>query len=376
MSEYQYYEFQAIDRPLTPEEQAEVGSLSSRTHPTPTHAVFTYSYSDFRGDPIRVLAAYYDAMLYMANWGSRRLAFRLPRSVIHPDRLAPYCIGDLVSTSTHGDHVILDINFYEIDMGDWIEGEGWLPALAPLRRDLLRSDFRALYLIWLKAALLEVEYEIEVDALEPPVPAGLRDLSAPLRDFVDFFAIDDDQLAVAAEASPRATPTAEPDLEALIPKLSEEERNAFLLRVAQGEPNVDLQLVRRLEDLAGEGQASHTAAAPRRTVGALLQAVEDQARQRKERKRKKAEKARLQRLDELARAEPHLWEDVLSLIEETKGKAYDEAVKILVELRSLAEHQAEQARFGERVRHIAEQYSNRPALQRRLRWAGLVADDH
>jgi hypothetical protein len=30
MSEYQYYEFQAIDRPLTPEEQAEVQRLSSR----------------------------------------------------------------------------------------------------------------------------------------------------------------------------------------------------------------------------------------------------------------------------------------------------------------------------------------------------------
>jgi hypothetical protein len=41
MSEYQYYEFQAIDRPLTPEEQAAVARLSSRTEPHPWRAVFT-----------------------------------------------------------------------------------------------------------------------------------------------------------------------------------------------------------------------------------------------------------------------------------------------------------------------------------------------
>ena len=113
MSEYQYYEFQAIDRPLTREEQDAVGSLSSRTHPTATHAVFTYSYSDFRGDPLRVLAAYYDAMLYMANWGSRRLAFRLPRAVVDAERLARYCVGYAITVTSHEDHLILDINFAE-----------------------------------------------------------------------------------------------------------------------------------------------------------------------------------------------------------------------------------------------------------------------
>ncbi len=42
MSEYQYYEFQAIDRPLTEEQQAYMRSLSSRVELTPTQAVFTY----------------------------------------------------------------------------------------------------------------------------------------------------------------------------------------------------------------------------------------------------------------------------------------------------------------------------------------------
>ena len=32
MSEYQYYEFQAIDRPLSADQQAQVAMLSSRVH--------------------------------------------------------------------------------------------------------------------------------------------------------------------------------------------------------------------------------------------------------------------------------------------------------------------------------------------------------
>ena len=47
MSEYQYYEFQAIDRTLTQEERAAISQLSSRVKPTATSAIFTYSYGDF-----------------------------------------------------------------------------------------------------------------------------------------------------------------------------------------------------------------------------------------------------------------------------------------------------------------------------------------
>lgn len=54
MSEYQYYEFQTLDRPLTESEQAFIKNLSSRVQLTPTQAVFTYSYGDFRGDPKKV----------------------------------------------------------------------------------------------------------------------------------------------------------------------------------------------------------------------------------------------------------------------------------------------------------------------------------
>ena len=61
MSEYQYYEFQAIDRPLHEAEQAEISRLSRRVTLTPRQAVFTYSYGDFPGNAIDVLGKYFDS---------------------------------------------------------------------------------------------------------------------------------------------------------------------------------------------------------------------------------------------------------------------------------------------------------------------------
>ena len=59
MSEYQYYEFLAIDMPLSAEDMAYVRTLSSHVQPTPTHAVFTYSFGDFCGDPLRAFMEFF-----------------------------------------------------------------------------------------------------------------------------------------------------------------------------------------------------------------------------------------------------------------------------------------------------------------------------
>jgi len=96
VSEYQYYEFRTIDRPLTEEEQAVMRQLSSRVALTPTSAAFTYNYGDFRGDPEKVLAQYFDAMLYLANWGSQQLMFRFPQALIDLEQVKPYCVEEMI----------------------------------------------------------------------------------------------------------------------------------------------------------------------------------------------------------------------------------------------------------------------------------------
>jgi hypothetical protein len=61
MSEYQYYEFQAIDRPLTEQEMRALRSYSTRATITPTLFTNHYEWGSFKGDPATWVEKYFDA---------------------------------------------------------------------------------------------------------------------------------------------------------------------------------------------------------------------------------------------------------------------------------------------------------------------------
>ena len=80
MSEYQSYEFVAVDDPLTPKSMGALRSISSRADITATRFSNEYHWGDLKADPADLLARYFDAHLYFANWGTRRLMLRVPAS--------------------------------------------------------------------------------------------------------------------------------------------------------------------------------------------------------------------------------------------------------------------------------------------------------
>ena len=149
MSEYQYYEFAAVDRPLGARDLDALRGLSTRAHITPTSFVNTYEWGSFKGDPRRLVERYFDAFLYLANWGTRELIVRLPARLIDPEIAQRYCSGDAVSAWHTGDHVIVAA-VSEDEEGDFEWGaEGVLASILPVRAELLAGDLRALYLLWL-----------------------------------------------------------------------------------------------------------------------------------------------------------------------------------------------------------------------------------
>ena len=95
---------------------------------------------------------YFDAFLYVANWGTHELSLRLPRRLLDLKTAKRYCFCREASARRSGDFVILEFLSQEEGGDDeWDDGSGWLSSLIPLRDDLAGGDHRALYLAWLLA---------------------------------------------------------------------------------------------------------------------------------------------------------------------------------------------------------------------------------
>ena len=109
MSEYQYYEFLSLDRPLTGKQRAELRSISSRAEITATRFVNEYQWGDLKGNPRDMVERYFDAFLYLANWGTRRLMFRLPRGMLDMETAQLYCYTDTASIISTDSYVILSL---------------------------------------------------------------------------------------------------------------------------------------------------------------------------------------------------------------------------------------------------------------------------
>jgi hypothetical protein len=239
MSEYQYYEFVAIDQPLSADEQADLRAISTRALITPTSFVNHYEWGELKADPRRLVERYFDAFLYLANWGTHRLMFRLPAEVLGRSATAgveQYLVGDFSTAWTSDGFVVIDL-FAEDEDGEydeeWLDGSGLLASIVPVRAELMAGDFRLLYLAWLLAVQ---NREVDEDAVEPPVPLGLGRLSAALSAVAEFLRIDPDLVAVAAERSaPLNADDTLTKLSGWLAQFPEESKDAFLLRIARGD---------------------------------------------------------------------------------------------------------------------------------------------
>jgi hypothetical protein len=376
MSEYQYYEFLALDRPLTDKQRAELRSLSTRAEISATRFVNEYQWGNFRGDPRKIMERYFDAFLYLANWGTRQLMFRLPREVLDAETADLYCYTDAASLLETKDHLIVSL-YADRDPDDyWEEAAGRLAAMVQARSDLAAGDLRLLYLGWLLAVQSD---DVDDADTEPPVPAGLGELSAPLQAVAGFLDIDQDLLAAAAEASPDAREEDHGGLPDWIASLKAKEKDALLARVVSGEgAAVQALLSRRFRRACGGTEpvaATRTAAELWKTAGdrkaAREKAEEEHRREQQAHEAAIKAAAYARRLDELATGQEAAWERASTLIETKSPRDYDIAVTLLSDLRALAERRGETAAFTSRFRALREQHQRKPSLQERFDKAGL-----
>ncbi len=390
MSEYQYYEFLAIDRPLSDADMRWLRSLSTRAEIKPTSFTNVYHWGDFKGDPRELMKRCFDAHVYLSNFGIRRFMLRLPADAREQRTMKAYRGDCGVASHPYCEGIVLDFRLNG-EPGEWDDddddGTGWMASLAPLRAELLDGDWRSLYSAW----LLNVQFDaLDADVCEPPVPPGLGALSTPCETLVDFLHVDRTLLAVAAEQSPPlvATAMSESDWRLLLGDLAATEKDDLLLQVlmrddAETRRNLRKRLRERRADAGAEPAATkNRRASGSRTVGELAtewrrreavaqqRAAEAAARERARVAEEQA-RARHEQLTRIAARAAAVWDEAKSLIQSRSPKSYDQAVVWLADLRDAAALVKKSNDFNTRLRQLRMAHASKPSLIKRMDAVGL-----
>ena len=366
MSEYQYYGWQAIDRPLDERELEEVSRLSSHMDQVnSTCASVTYQWGDFKHNPAQILLKYFDVFLYDSNFGYRRVAFRIPKKLLDPSAIAAYIDDENVSLETHGNFQILELSCNEEYDLETIDSDRMLNRLTALREQIIQGDYRALYLTWLKSVM----HEEEPDQIEePPAPIGLNKLDSGLRALIEFFGMDVHLVTAAAGSSPQTESTPEQNLTKAIAKLTRAEMESHLADIVRGEPGALSALKKHLAQSSPSAQKTMST----RTLAELLQARDKIEKQQQAKARKETERKRIQKLEALSQRQEEAWAQIESLCLEKRARTYDEAAQLLSDLHELGEHKNQEDQFQKRFAVILERYGKSAAFKERLRRTGLL----
>lgn len=376
MSEYQYYEFAAIDRPLTDREMAELRSRSTRARITPHGFVNHYEWGDLKGDPADWMRRYFDAFVYTANWGSARLALRVPRSLFKLRELQSFTIGHGFDVDRFDSHWILWWSLHESE--DWDrfgmdDGSGWMGRLVLLREELLRGDWRPLYLGWLACVS---QGEAGDEDAEPEVPPGMSELTAVQQALVDFLGIDRDLLEAAAAGSPPSEDAAG-DIDAWLATLSAADMRRAIGQWLRGAgPQAEKEMRARFASWQKASSPSQTKAC--RTVAELHDMAERVRERRKKReaqeRKRRDDEARKQReayLATLAADFKRAWKQAEAHAARGVASGYDDAARVIADLADACGLYASRKQFDAALRDFMSRHGRRSALVRRLTAAGL-----
>lgn len=383
MSEYQYYEFMAIDRPLTEEEMAELRALSTRATITPVSFTNEYNWGDFKGNPDKLMQRYFDAHIYVANWMTAIFMVRLPIEALTQETAKAAAVPYLLDIKPTETHWIITWRLEESEDYDRFgmeDGRGWMARLAPVRDELLRGDLRSLYIGWLAAGAGEM---MDDDEIEPFAVSGLANLTAAQRALAEFIEVAPDLLVGAGMGSP-AAPEAEAspqELDKWIEALSRNEVNPILKQLLEGKGQQAERSLRNQFASWLRGLQANDPTASRRTVGELRENAEKSREIRLEKQKRDREQREIKRreerkayLENLSKDFPKAWKSVRQAIEIGSGRGYDEACRILVDIAEAHDLFATKKQFQNDMKKFMAGHLRRKALIQRLVKTGIWKD--
>ena len=374
MSDDQYLEFRAVDHCLGEADREQLRALSPSARITASSFADDYQWQDFKGNPRSLMARWFDLHLHVCSWGTRRLMVRLPRRLVDRTRLDRFLHGvQIVDVWTSRESLVVDVHDdgEEGSVRDLENCPAILPALVPLRADLAAGDWRAFYLLWLAAA----ERGWLRDEVIEPLP-GIGPLSGPLETMAELFDIDADFVQAASERPGGTSGRAVTDAwRRVVSAMPEEEKAALLCRLLDDEPHVAAEVRNRLVSVVSSVTSDSLNRC--RTVAELRDRA---AIIRVERKTAEAERLvserclrarakereRKRRLDVVRRRGVLAWREVEREINGRNAAAYDRAVDLLLDLKTVAEQDGKADLFMERLGGLRERHVGKKLFVERL----------
>ncbi len=370
MSEYQYYEFQAIDHPLTREDMDTLRSYSSRARITSTRFTNVYHFGSFKGNEKEWMSRYFDAHLYDSNFGSRLFCLRFPAGWIDAKIILPYQVEGALEVTQTATHLILSF-ILETDPGDYCadeESDGILADLLPIRSALVAGDLRALYISWLSAVQSGL---VNPDAVEPPVPPGLAAGDAALDSLIGFLDLREDLVSAAAKHSCVLPATPNPTrIAKWLDGIASDAKNAWLAQFLAGDdPGLRRECLARFDQTSTSSERGNMLA---RTVAELLSNADELEAERIDHARQESERRERSRILALAGQETGLWQAVLKLSESSSTRYQDNAIRTLKDLCALAKMNGLRDEFQEKLAELIELRRRKSAFIKKLQAAGLA----
>ena len=367
MSEYQYYEFVTANRQLTSDEMNQLRSISTRADISSTRFCNTYNFGNLKAQPERMLADYFDAFVYVSNFAYRRFMLKLPSGSFTASTLKPYFPGDSCCFKEQDDFWFLEFCYSDENGYDeeWIEGEGWMGSLLSIRSELMRGDYRSLYIAWLaEVENLDRNNEIPVNLAEPPVPDRLGELTASQSALCEFLKLPKYILEAAASGSCSLRPDdagkkVDQWLSALIPSDAQALIKDLLLDELGAKRNEVLSSI--LHKVANQGKKE------KRTVSELKEDARVLRKQAVEKAAKEREKQLAEKAEQIAAQEDQYWSRVQELFEKRgSGSVYSELSAKMKDLRLVAERNNRLEGFEKRCAELRHRFKNKQG-----HWSGL-----
>jgi hypothetical protein len=156
------------------------------------------------------------------------------------------------------------------------------------------------------------------------------------------------------------------DFVAWVERLPQDRRSDYLVRLAHNEAGLSRQLVKELRELGQDKTRGKPSTGEYVTYATLLTESKTIKTKLAREKREQEQLARQRHLQDIHDRQDDYWRQVDEAVTRGSGSGYDEAVRLLIELRDVADLFKEMQNFQARFRTWVRPHLRRPAFVKRL----------